>query len=91
MLCLLGAVASGVAYRRQRGSSKDTQIELVVTALEAAAGKEVRVIIPQSQETIIAKIPSGARDGMRLRFKGKGGAGKNGEPSGDFYVLLRVK
>lgn len=91
VLCLLGATACGIAYRRQRGSSKDTEVELVVTALEAAAGKEVRVIIPESQETIIAKIPSGARDGMRLRFKGKGRADKSGEPTGDFYILLRVK
>ena len=59
--------------------------------MEAAAGKEVRVVIPKSHETIIARIPAGARDGMRFRFKGKGRPGKTGESSGDFYILLRVK
>jgi len=91
VLCLVGAAACAVAYRRQRGSSEDIQIELVVTAIEASAGKEVRVVIPESHETITAKIPVGAQDRMRLRFKGKGRPGKGGERSGDFYILLRVK
>jgi len=91
VLCLVGAAACAVAYRRQRGSSEDIQIALDVTAIEATAGKEVRVIIPESHETITAKIPAGARDGMRLRFKGKGRPGKSGERSGDFYILLSVK
>jgi DnaJ-like protein len=91
VLCLVGAAACAVAYRRQRGSSEDIQIELVVTAIEASAGKEVRVVIPESHETITAKIPAGAQDSMRLRFKGKGRPGKGGERSGDFYILLRVK
>ena len=59
--------------------------------MEAAAGKEVRVVIPDTNETITAKIPAGTRDDMRFRFKGKGRPGKSGEQSGDFYILLRVK
>ena len=80
-----------VAYRRQGRRSEDLQIGLVVTRVEAAAGKEVHVVIPESNETITAKIPAGARDGMRFRFKGKGRQGKSGEPSGDFYIQLHVK
>jgi hypothetical protein len=91
VLCLVGAAACAIAYRRQRGSSEDIQIELVVTAIEAATGKEFRVIIPESREIMTAKIPADARDGMRLRFKGKGRPGKGGERSGDFCILLRVK
>src|SRR5262249_56789986 len=91
VVCLLGAAACAVAYRRQRGGSEDIQVGVVVTKIEAAAGKEVRIVIPESNETITAKIPPGARDGMRFRFKGKGRPGRSGEPSGDFYILLRVK
>ena len=89
-LCLVGAAACVIAYRRQRGTSKDIEIEIVVTKIEATAGKEVRVGIPESNEYIIAKIPAGARDGMRLRFIGKGRPGKSGEP-GDLYIQLRLK
>ena len=91
VVCLVGAAACAIAYRRPGGKSEDIQIGLEVTKMEAAAGKEVRVVIPENNETITAKIPAGARDGTRLRFKGKGRPGKSGEPSGDFYILLRVK
>ena len=87
---LVAAAVCAIAYKRQRGKSEDIQIGLDVTAAEAAAGKEVLVTIPERQETITVKIPAGARDGTRLRFKGKGRSGKI-EPSGDFYILLHVK
>jgi DnaJ-like protein len=61
-----------------------------VTVIEAATGK-VYDMIPESQESIIAKIPASARDDTRLRFKGQGRPGESGEPSGDFYILLRMK
>jgi len=89
--CLMVAAVCAVAYKRHRGKSEDIQIELDVTAAEAAAGKEVLVTIPGRQEAITVKIPPGIRDGTRLRFKGKGGSEEIGEPSGGFYILLHVK
>jgi molecular chaperone DnaJ len=37
------------------------------------------------------KIPVGVDDGQRIRVKGRGGAGANGGPSGDLYVVVHVR
>ncbi len=36
------------------------------------------------------KVPSGVDDGDRIRLSGEGEAGRNGGPSGDLYVEIRV-
>jgi molecular chaperone DnaJ len=36
------------------------------------------------------RIPPGVDDGRRIRVKGRGGAGHNGGPAGDLYVVVRV-
>ena len=40
-------------------------------------------------ETIELKIPSGVKDGSRVRVRGKGHPGRN-SPNGDLYIITRV-
>jgi molecular chaperone DnaJ len=37
------------------------------------------------------RVPSGVDDGQRIRVKGRGGAGRNGGPPGDLYVVVHVR
>ena len=47
--------------------------------------------IESKEETITVKIPAGAYDGMVLRFRGGGNAGKNQGQSGDLYIEIEVE
>jgi molecular chaperone DnaJ len=40
---------------------------------------------------VTVRIPAGARDGMKIRVPGRGGAGESGGPSGDLIVTTRVE
>ncbi len=40
--------------------------------------------------TITVRVPSGVRDGAKLRIAGKGTPGQRGGPAGDLYVTVRV-
>lgn len=39
---------------------------------------------------VTVRIPAGARDGMKIRVPGRGGAGRRGGPAGDLHVVTRV-
>jgi molecular chaperone DnaJ len=40
--------------------------------------------------TLSVKVPAGVDDGDRIRLSGEGEAGRNGGPSGDLYVEIRI-
>jgi molecular chaperone DnaJ len=49
-----------------------------------------RGIVPKT-DRINVKIPPGVDNGSKIRVAGKGGAGEQGGPAGDVYIITRVK
>lgn len=45
----------------------------------------------KSEKTISAKIPAGINDNDKIKLNEEGEAGKNGGPSGDLYIQIKIK
>lgn len=45
----------------------------------------------RKQKTLSVKVPAGVDTGDRVRLSGEGEAGRNGGPTGDLYVEVRVR
>ena len=43
------------------------------------------------ERTLSVNVPAGVEDGTRIRLAGEGEAGMRGGPTGDLYVLIRVR
>lgn len=90
-----GAFGSNWDFRvNHAAKGKDLQASIQLSFDEAFGGctKKVSIRIPSTQETetVTAKIPAGAMDGGKLRFKGKGEYGIQGGKRGDLIVITRI-
>jgi DnaJ-class molecular chaperone len=82
-----GPFGGGGAPRQARG--QDRQYSLTVSFLEAAAGANRRLTLPEGR-TLDLVIPPGIQDGQTLRLRGQGDAGWNGGPPGDALIDISV-
>ena len=73
---------------------QDTTVEMTVTFDEAFKGttKRVTVRVPgrPDKTTLDVKVPAGAVDGGRMRFKGQGVPGRNGGAAGDLLITTKI-
>ena len=65
----------------------DLEVRVPVSLSEAALGAKVDVPTPKG--TISLRIPEGSSSGKKLRIKGHGVTGRNGQ-SGDLYAELQI-
>ncbi len=85
----------GEDFARQ---GRDVEADLLVTLEEALRGSRRKVTLrrPGSNggiertDTYQVRIPSGVREGQRIRLAGQGGAGQGGGPAGDLYLRVRL-
>lgn len=90
-----GGSGFGGARQPRPRKGQDMNVTLNVTFDEAFKGAEKRVTVRVpgrgDSETLTVKIPAGAVDGGRLRFKGKGGAGEAGGAAGDLLITTKIE
>lgn len=72
---------------------EDLTHEVDIGLEDAIYGTSVQLSIRRANrtETISIKIPPGADDGSKIRVAGKGEEGSGGGPSGDLYIVTRLR
>jgi curved DNA-binding protein len=73
--------------RQSQSRSRDIERAVEVSLEEAYHG--TTRAIGQNGERFMAKIPAGAKTGMKIRLRGKGKSGPSG--SGDLFLVVQVK
>lgn len=88
-----GASGYGASRGPRPVNGRDMNVTLNVSFDEAFHGctKKVSVKVPGGNtETLDVKIPAGAVEGGRVRYRGKGEAGSNGGAAGDLLVSTHI-
>ena len=90
---LFGGMGGRAQARPTKGT--DLTVGIDVTFDEAFRGgqRKVSYRMPSTGEerSLTVKIPAGAVDGGKLRFRGRGEPGMNGGPAGDLVVTTNVQ
>ncbi|PIW23044.1 MAG: molecular chaperone DnaJ [Candidatus Aquicultor secundus] len=85
---------AGAQRANMRAKGGDITYNAHLSFDEALKGKTVQLLINREEKggpsTETVKIPAGAADGSKIKFKGKGQAGQNGGPPGDLYIITKV-
>ena len=71
-----------------RGLDREAVLELSLE--DALAGGRRRLSLEDGR-SLDVNFPAGVREGQRIRLAGQGAAGRDGGPSGDLYLRVRLK
>ena len=89
-----GAFGTEWNFPRRKTKGRNVEVTLEVSFEEAFKGAEKRVTVKTGDgvsQQIDVKIPAGAVEGGKLRYKGKGAAGTRGGASGDLIIVTAIK
>ena len=89
---IFGGAGSNQGSKPNRGNDLNTTIDVSFDDAFKGAMRKVTYRIPSTGETqsITVRIPAGAVDGGKLRFRGQGEYGANGGERGDLVITTHV-
>ncbi|MDR1185469.1 MAG: DnaJ domain-containing protein [Coriobacteriales bacterium] len=89
-----GAFGTEWDFPRRAEKGRDLQVTLLVSFEEAFRGVEKSVTVRTGdgrEQKIDVKVPAGAIEGGKLRYKGRGGEGTGGGARGDLIIVTSIK
>jgi len=72
-------------------NGKDVDDVIRLTPEQALKGGPYAYFLRKKSKKLVVKIPSGVREGQRIRLAGMGEDGKGGGTSGDLYLKVQIK
>ena len=82
----------GTQTRTRRGRDLEQPMEISLEEAYQGTTRVLEITSPSGQpRRIEVKIPSGVRDGSRVRVAGEGSPGIGGGPKGDLYLLISLR
>jgi len=73
------------------GADQVAEIELTIDEAYRGGQRSVTIGSGGAQRTLEVTIPAGVTDGQRIRLAGQGGRGSDGAPSGDLYLVVKIR
>ena len=81
----------GRRTRASRGADFEMVLSLSIQEMIEGGSKSVTIDHPEAgRKTLKVTIPKGSAPGKRMRLSGQGGAGGNGGPAGDLYLVFQL-
>lgn len=70
---------------------KDRYDRVTISPELAATGGKMKYTYRVKSKELLVNIPTGIREGQRIRLRGMGDSGKGGAEAGDLYVEVRIR
>ncbi len=86
-----GFLPKGAGYTEISGKGRDIEDEITIGSDLAETGGPYAYLHKKTSQKLIVKIPSGIRDGQRIRLAGLGEKRRNTDTPGDLYLNVRIR
>jgi curved DNA-binding protein len=77
----------------QTMTNKDIHYQMILSATDAARGKEVVITYPRGDrmEKVAVRVPPGIKNGIKLKLKNMGILSMGGQASGNLYLQIKIQ
>jgi len=76
---------------KEAARGKDWYDTITIDPRQTQEGEKVKYFHRRRSKDLVVTVPSGIRNGQKIRLKGMGASGQDGGESGDLYLTVRIR